>query len=214
MINGIFSTPKKVTMKTAIIATLVASAAAFAPAQVGKASTSLSGAFDNEIGAASPELGCWDPLNLVADGDQARFDRLRYVELKHGRIAQLAAWGYATTWSGARFPGCEDFPAGHDAVLKIAPVNLIPVLLTAGALEVLWKQKEGSFPGDFSATAFPVGFGPFAKTEADMIDLRTKELNNGRAAMMGILGMLVHEQLNGKPFIFFDKFDIYAPFGN
>ncbi|KAL7484934.1 hypothetical protein ACHAW6_010535 [Cyclotella cf. meneghiniana] len=202
-------------MKTAILATLAATAAAFAPAQQGqRAVTSLAGAFDNEIGAASAELGCWDPLNLVADGDQARFDRLRYVELKHGRIAQLAAWGYATTWSGARFPGCENFPAGHDAVLKIDPINLIPVLLTAGALEVLWKQKEGSFPGDFSATAFPVGFGPFAKTEADMIDLRTKELNNGRAAMMGILGMLVHEQLDGKPFIFFDKFDIYAPFGN
>jgi len=89
--------------------------------------------------------------------------------------------------------------------------NLIPVALVAGLLELTWKQKEGSFPGDFSATAFPVGFGPFARTEADMIDLRTRELNNGRAAQMGILGMMVHEQLDGKPFIFFDKFDIYAP---
>mmetsp|Transcript_26178 Transcript_26178/g.54874 ORF Transcript_26178/g.54874 Transcript_26178/m.54874 type:complete len:204 (-) Transcript_26178:360-971(-) len=203
-------------MKTAILATLLATAAAFAPTPITKASTTtaLSGAFDNEIGAASPELGCWDPLGYVSNGDQARFDRLRYVELKHGRIAQLAAWGYATTWSGARFPGCEDFPAGHDAVLKIAPVNLIPVLVVAGALELTFKQKDGSFPGDFSATAFPVGFGPFARNEADMIDLRTKELNNGRAAMMGILGMMVHEQIDGKPFIFFDKFDIYTPFGN
>jgi hypothetical protein len=47
-----------------------------------------------------------------------------------------------------------------------------------------------------------------------MIDLRTRELNNGRAAQMGILGMMVHEQLDGKPFIFFDKFEIYTPFGN
>ena len=62
--------------------------------------------------------------------------------------------------------------------------------------------------------SFPVGFGKFARTEADMIDLRTRELNNGRAAQMGILGMMVHEQLDGKPFIFFDKFEIYAPFGN
>mmetsp|Transcript_6796 Transcript_6796/g.14091 ORF Transcript_6796/g.14091 Transcript_6796/m.14091 type:complete len:204 (-) Transcript_6796:337-948(-) len=203
-------------MKTAILATLLTTAAAFAPTPTTKASTTtaLSGAFDNEIGAASPELGCWDPLGYVSNGDQARFDRLRYVELKHGRIAQLAAWGYATTWSGARLPGCEDFPAGHDAVLKIAPVNLIPVLVVAGALELTFKQKDGSFPGDFSATAFPVGFGPFARNEADMIDLRTKELNNGRAAMMGILGMMVHEQIDGKPFIFFDKFDIYTPFGN
>lgn len=88
---------------------------------------------------------------------------------------------------------------------------MVPVLLTAGLLEITWKQKSGSFPGDFSATGFPVGFGPYARNEADMIDLRTRELNNGRAAQMGILGMMVHEQLDGKPFIFFDKFDIYAP---
>jgi hypothetical protein len=205
-------------MKTAILATLLTAAAAFAPTPATTTTTTtktaLSGAFDTEIGAASPELGCWDPLGYVSDGDRARFDRLRYVELKHGRVAQLAAWGYATTWSGARFPGCEDFPAGHDAVLKIDPIDLIPVLVVAGALELTWKQKEGSFPGDFSATAFPVGFGPFARNEADMVDLRTKELNNGRAAMMGILGMMVHEQIDGKPFIFFDKFEIYSPFGN
>jgi len=203
-------------MKLALLTSLLGSAAAFAPISTSiKSTTALSGAFDSEIGAANAELGCWDPLGFVTDGDQARFDRLRYVELKHGRVAQLAAWGYATTWSGARFPGCEDFPAGHEAVLKIPPIDLlVPILAITGALELLWKQKEGSFPGDFSATAFPVGFGPFARNEADMVDLRTRELNNGRAAMMGILGMMVHEQLDGKPFIFFDKFEIYSPFGN
>jgi len=197
-------------MKLTFLAALLGSAAAFAPAQTGKATTALN-AFENEIGAASAELGCWDPLGYVTDGDQARFDRLRFVELKHGRVAMMATWGYATTWSGARFPGCEDFPAGHASVLKIDPINLIPVLAVAGLLEVSWQQKEGSFPGDFSATKFPVGFGPFARSEADQIDLRTKELNNGRAAMMGILGMLVHEQISGTPFIFFDKFEVYAP---
>ena len=100
-------------MKCAILAAIIGSAAAFAPVPVAKTSTALAGAFDNEIGAASPELGCWDPLGYVTDGNQERFDHLRGVELKHGRIAMLATWGYATTWSGARFPGCEDFPAGH-----------------------------------------------------------------------------------------------------
>jgi len=162
------------------------------------------------------ELGCWDPLGYVTGQSQERFDRLRYVELKHGRVAMLATWGYATTWSGARFPGCEDFPAGHQAVFDIPPVELfLPILAIAGLLEIGgWQQKEGSFPGDFSASKFPVGFGPFARSEEDMIDLRTKELNNGRAAQMGILGMMVHEQLSGKPFIFFDTFDIYAPLAN
>ena len=35
----------------------------------------------------------WDPLNLATTPE--RFDRLRYVEVKHGRIAMLAVVGYA-----------------------------------------------------------------------------------------------------------------------
>eukprot|EP00550_Attheya_septentrionalis_P008960 CAMPEP_0198279784 /NCGR_PEP_ID=MMETSP1449-20131203/11_1 /TAXON_ID=420275 /ORGANISM="Attheya septentrionalis, Strain CCMP2084" /LENGTH=42 /DNA_ID= /DNA_START= /DNA_END= /DNA_ORIENTATION= len=41
-------------------------------------------AFDNELGAQAP-LGFFDPLGLVDDQDQEKFDRLRYVEIKHGR---------------------------------------------------------------------------------------------------------------------------------
>ena len=114
------TTQRRMMMKLALLTTLLAGATAFAPpadraaSASASASTALNGAFDSEIGAASPELGCWDPLGYVTDGDQKRFDHLRGVELKHGRIAMLATWGYATTWSGARFPGCEDFPAGHE----------------------------------------------------------------------------------------------------
>ncbi|CAM9815517.1 unnamed protein product, partial [Heterosigma akashiwo] len=40
--------------------------------------------FENEIGVQAP-LGFWDPLGLLAEADQERFDRLRTVEIKHGR---------------------------------------------------------------------------------------------------------------------------------
>merc|ERR1711862_1047520 len=100
-------------------------------------------------------------------GDQERFDRLRGVELKHGRVAMLACWGYATTWkTGVRFPGREDFPAGHEAVFKI-PLQelLIPILAIGGLLELGgWQQKEGSFPGDFSASKFPWALVPTLAT--------------------------------------------------
>ena len=112
---------KSTMMKLALLTTLLAgSASAFAPSSTTTktTTTALNGAFDNEIGAASAELGCWDPLGYVSNGDQKRFDHLRGVELKHGRIAMLATWGYATTWSGARFPGCENFPAGHEVCLE------------------------------------------------------------------------------------------------
>lgn len=97
-------------MKTAVFATLLATAAAFAPAsqKTGSSATQLA-AFENELGAQAP-LGYWDPLKICEDGNQAQFDRLRYIELKHGRVAMLAVVGYLTTYAGVRFPGAEDIP--------------------------------------------------------------------------------------------------------
>lgn len=51
--------------------------------------------FENELGAQAP-LGFWDPLYWLENADQERFDRLRYVEIKHGRICMLAILGHLT----------------------------------------------------------------------------------------------------------------------
>ena len=80
------------------IATL-AGAAAFAPVSQVARSSSLKMSFESEIGA-QPPLGFWDPLGLLDDADQARFDRLRIVENKHGRISMLAILGHLVTTAG------------------------------------------------------------------------------------------------------------------
>jgi hypothetical protein len=80
-------------MKSVIIASLLASAVAFTFAPAKSASkTSALNSFEDELGAQST-LGFFDPLGLIADGDQEKFDRLRYVEIKHGRISMLAVVG-------------------------------------------------------------------------------------------------------------------------
>ena len=72
-------------MKSAIIATLVGSAAAFAPAPVAKTSSAVN-AFEDELGA-QPPLGFYDPFGMLnGDVSQERFDQLRDVETKHGRM--------------------------------------------------------------------------------------------------------------------------------
>ena len=67
---------------------ILASAAAFAP--VGRITTSsgLKMSFESELGA-QPPLGFWDPLNLLKDADQERFDRLRYLEKSPMRLPLL-----------------------------------------------------------------------------------------------------------------------------
>ena len=51
-------------MKSVIFASVLATAAAFAPTSQKASSTALA-AFENEIGAQAP-LGMWDPLGLVS----------------------------------------------------------------------------------------------------------------------------------------------------
>ena len=87
-------------MKCVFLSTLLAGATAFAPAQTGKASTALAADLTAEVGAQAP-LGCFDPLGVLGDpkdGDQEQFDNLRYIELKHGRVAMLAFVGYIVTY--------------------------------------------------------------------------------------------------------------------
>ena len=50
---------------------------------------------------------------MLAEADQERFDRLRFVEIKHGRIAMLAVLGQIVTKAGIRLPGDIDMSGTH-----------------------------------------------------------------------------------------------------
>ena len=193
------------TMKLAIASVLAGSAAAFAPTSVSKASTALNMAFESELGV-QPPLGFFDPLGLLTDADQEKFDRLRYVELKHGRISQLAFLGQIVTRYGIHLPGDIDksgtafdsIPNGWAAIQAIPGAGLTQIILFVGFLELgVMKDVTGEaeFPGDFRNGFIDFGWDTF--DEETKLQKRGVELNNGRAAMMGILGLMVHEQLGG-----------------
>eukprot|EP00633_Aureoumbra_lagunensis_P014464 CAMPEP_0197349262 /NCGR_PEP_ID=MMETSP0893-20130614/9392_1 /TAXON_ID=44058 ORGANISM="Aureoumbra lagunensis, Strain CCMP1510" /NCGR_SAMPLE_ID=MMETSP0893 /ASSEMBLY_ACC=CAM_ASM_000539 /LENGTH=205 /DNA_ID=CAMNT_0042860417 /DNA_START=64 /DNA_END=681 /DNA_ORIENTATION=+ len=161
--------------------------------------------FENELGAQAP-LGLFDPLGIIADGDQERFDRLRYIELKHGRIAQLAVLGQIVTKAGIHFPGYidrantvkfADIPTGFAGLSKIPVGGYIQIALFIFALEIgvmgapLNGASEPEFIGDFRNGTPDFGWDKFS----DEVKLRKRaiELNQGRAAMMGISALMVHE---------------------
>ncbi|EEC45673.1 protein fucoxanthin chlorophyll a/c protein [Phaeodactylum tricornutum CCAP 1055/1] len=191
-------------MKLAVFASVLASAAAFAPTQSSsRVSVATNMAFRDELGA-QPPLGFFDPLGLVKDGDQATFDRLRYVEIKHGRIAMLAVAGYLTTEAGYRLPGNIDYsglkfadvPGGFKALDTINDAGVLQIVAFIGFLELAFmKEVEGKseFVGDFRNGFIDFGWDSF--DDATKMKKRAIELNQGRAAQMGILALMVHEKL-------------------
>ena len=159
-----------------------------------------------ELGA-QPPLGFFDPLGLLDDADQDRFDRLRYVEVKHGRIAQLAFLGQITTRAGVHLGGnifldgtqFSDIGDGYAGFASLGSKSIAQMVLFVGILELgVMKDSAngaapGDFPGDFRNGSLDFGWDSF--DEETKLSKRAIELNNGRAAMMGILGLMVHEQL-------------------
>ena len=100
------------------------------------------------------QIGFWDPLGMLNDVDEERFQRLRYVELKHGRICQLAFLGQIVTRGGTHLPGDIDFdghsfdsyPNGIAAIIgpdAIPALGLIQIIGVIGFLE-LFVMKDGA----------------------------------------------------------------------
>jgi hypothetical protein len=162
------------TMKFAILASLLASAAAFAPAKQASTSTSLK-AFEDELGA-QPPLGFFDPFGQLSGEDEARFERLRYVEIKHGRICMLAFLGQITTRAGIHLPGSinyagdsfDSFPNGVAALFgpnSIPTAGLVQIIGFIGILECAFmKSVPGTgneFVGDFRNGYIDFGWDDF-----------------------------------------------------
>eukprot|EP00977_Amphora_coffeiformis_P001823 scaffold353_cov185-Amphora_coffeaeformis.AAC.51 len=160
---------------------------------------------------------------MVADGDEEKFDRLRYVELKHGRISMLAVVGYLVTEAGVRLPGdidlsgrtFESIPSGFAALSAIQPAGLAQIFFFVGVKDcdgtfllethththtqlksqfrttqldaeifVMRDIVGGEFPGDFRNDFIDFGWDLF--DEDTKFVKRSIELNQGRAAMMGM----------------------------
>jgi len=142
-----------------------------------------------QVGAMAP-LGFFDPAGFSKVGDKEGFNNLRAAEIKHGRVAMMAALG-AVVQHYVKFPGFEKVPAGFGAVVT-APgtYGFIALLLVGAGLELaVWVQDPKKEPGNFGN---PVGWGSYDD------DMRNKEINNGRFAMFAALGIISADLLTGK----------------
>lgn len=136
----------------------------------------------------------------MTDADQETFDQFRYCEVKHGRIAMLAVLGHIVTSAGVRLPGEIAFGVPFSSVKAgLAAFETIPV---AGTLQLF--GFIGLLEIGFSLREKEIEAAQIKASGWDEKTLNWKkaiELNNGRAAQMGILGLVVHEKINNNPYI-------------
>jgi len=181
-------------MKLATLAALFGSAAAFAPAQTGRAATSVSESkadLQALAGKCNPIVKYFDPLGLAekefwGTSNEATIGFLRESEVKHGRIAMFAFVGYIVhangiTWpwpmtlDGQPFPQVSNAPEAWDAIPEEAKLQIV---MFVGFLEY-WREiasgthymkggKVGYFP-PFDSKVIPGGALPLFQPAGNIL---------------------------------------------
>lgn len=189
-------------MKTAVLASLIASATAFAPVAKQASSSALrESPYANELGVIQP-TGFFDPLGLSDGIDRETFDRYRMLEVKHGRISMLAIIGYVVPefyhWPGAvdlHGTAFSDVPSGLAALGGLPAVGWAQIFATIGAVDT-----EGIF-GDYDMGKPEIAPEVLEKRQV-------QEIQHGRLAMLGIMELLRHDittdenLITGFPFLY------------
>jgi hypothetical protein len=202
--------------RTIITVASLVGAAAFAPVSQVARSSALKMSFEDALGA-QPPLGFWDPLGLLNDADEERFERLRYVETKHGRISMLAIVGHIVTAAGVRLGGdiapglpFTQMKAGLAAFDTIPAGGIAQIILFIGALELGFGLRQADI--EEACVKYQANFPASAVVPFDFDRVSAVELNNGRAAQMGILALMVHEKLDNNPYIINSLLGAPVPF--
>jgi len=168
---------------------------------------------DELIGALDP-IGFFDPLGFADKANDNILRQYREAELTHGRVAMLAVIGFLV---GEQVEGSSflfDAQISGPAISHLAqvpPAFWVFLTIAIGTVEqyratVGWVEPDQApidQPGLLRADYIPgdIGFDPLGLKPDDDDDFRTmqtKELQNGRLAMLAAAGFMAQELVDGK----------------
>merc|ERR1719199_1832817 len=205
-----------------------------APAHV--RASPIMGAKEDLASALNPAIGYFDPLGLgSADfwsvGNEKTYAFLRHAEIKHGRVAMAAFVGYIVQSNGVHWPFPMTPGFEYTAVTPPEQWEALPfegkwqIIAFIGFLE-WWGEfggthymaggKPGDYPDfkDIPAHRIPPLYDPaglFKKMSEEKKQTRLlAEINNGRLAMIGIMGFLAEGKVPGSVPALVGKIPQYA----
>ncbi|KAL3774454.1 hypothetical protein ACHAWO_004521 [Cyclotella atomus] len=195
-------------MKSALIATLIGSTAAFAPVPTTKSTTSLSAAFNPEFGGEVFDPMGFGKMHQIEGVFPNMFPHTQYLEeseIKHGRMAMLAWTGVWATESGLHFPGApvaDDWTNALGVWAREDPGGFGIVLALLCIAEGEGVSHAGdNFRGVSKKTPGDMGFdwmGMTKKLSADKLErYKTVEKKNGRAAMIAMASLFAMKSIPG-----------------
>lgn len=171
---------------------------------------------DNIPGALDP-VGLFDPLGFAEKADEATLRRYREAELTHGRVAMLAAVGFLAGEAVEGKSFLWDASVSGPAITHLSQVPvpfwlLLTISIAAAEQKratIGWVEPENvpvDKPGLLREDYVPgdIGFDPLNLKPADEEEfktMQTKELQNGRLAMLAAAGFMAQELVDGKGII-------------
>jgi len=176
-------------------------------------------------GAVAPFEKGFDPAGLAEGATLNEMKRYREAEVTHGRVAMLAVVGFLVAESfHPLFGGSISGPAiNHLTAVRLEVPNFFeslaffiglaeasratygwtpPSQVEGGSIGVGGEEdrnylREEYYPGDISFD--PLGLRP--DNAEDFAKMQTKELQNGRLAMLASMGFIAQELVNGVPIV-------------
>eukprot|EP01038_Epipyxis_sp_PR26KG_P004492 gene4492-6348_t len=170
-----------------------------------------------EVGSSSP-FNFFDPAGFSLDMTEDQFKLYQEAEIKHGRVAMIAFLGIVFGESFSfLFDGTISGPAIYQfqqIYTSELPRLWIAILWGIAMIEgqtiiSVWQPLEETMmeplgiaklrpahtAGDLKFD--PLGLKPKDKTKLN--NMRVKEINNGRLAMIGVAGIVVQELITNTP---------------
>jgi hypothetical protein len=145
----------------------------------------------------------FDPLGF---SDYFDMKWLRESELKHCRVAMLAAVGFIVS-EFVTIPGYEHVDDSNLAPAAVGTAAMLQIVFGVGLLEFYSNKGKVTMENMFDDKdrvpgKFGFDGGYYAKnSKADMDVMELKELSNGRLAMLAIGGMIHHNWITGEPLL-------------